>query len=69
LKDEAGDLIAHGYDQVADEYAALESEQTPWPRLARVKDFIAELPDGSYVLDLGVGMAYQRHGRSRSGTS
>jgi cyclopropane fatty-acyl-phospholipid synthase-like methyltransferase len=55
MNDEVGDLIAHGYDQVADEYAALESEQAPWPRLARVKEFIAELPDGSCVLDLGCG--------------
>lgn len=55
MNDEVGELIAHGYDQVADEYAALESEQAPWPRLARVQEFIAALPDGSRVLDLGCG--------------
>src|SRR5260221_2277515 len=53
--DEFGDLIARGYDRVADEYAALESEVEPWPRLARVRAFIADLPDRSRVLDLGCG--------------
>jgi cyclopropane fatty-acyl-phospholipid synthase-like methyltransferase len=55
MNDEIGDLIAQGYDRVADEYAALESEHAPWPRLGRVKAFIAGLPDGSRVLDLGCG--------------
>jgi SAM-dependent methyltransferase len=55
MKDEVGDMIAQGYDRVADEYAALESEPAPWPRLARVKAFIADLPDGSRVLDVGCG--------------
>jgi ubiquinone/menaquinone biosynthesis C-methylase UbiE len=55
MKDEIGNSIAQGYDRVADEYAALESEQHPWPRLARVKGFIEGLPDGSRVLDLGCG--------------
>jgi len=54
-RDEFGDLIARGYDRVADEYAALESETEPWPRLARVRAFVADLPDGSRVLDLGCG--------------
>jgi cyclopropane fatty-acyl-phospholipid synthase-like methyltransferase len=53
--DEFGDLIARGYDRVADEYAALESQAEPWPRLARVRAFVANLPDGSRVLDLGCG--------------
>ena len=55
MRDEVGDMIAQGYDRVADEYAALESEPAPWPRLARVKAFIADLPDGSRVLDVGCG--------------
>jgi cyclopropane fatty-acyl-phospholipid synthase-like methyltransferase len=54
-RDEFGELVARGYDHVADEYAALESAAEPWPRLARVRAFIADLPDGSRVLDLGCG--------------
>lgn len=54
-EDEVGRLVAASYDQVADEYAALESESAPWPRLERVKAFLAELPDRSRVLDLGCG--------------
>src|SRR5258706_9469395 len=54
-RDEFGDLVARGYDRVADEYGALESEVEPWPRLARVRAFIADLSDGSRVLDLGCG--------------
>lgn len=54
-RDELGELVARGYDHVADEYAALESAAEPWPRLARVRAFIADLPDGSRVLDLGCG--------------
>lgn len=53
--DEVGKLIARGYDRVADAYDALESHAAPWPRLARVRAFIAELPEGSRVLDLGCG--------------
>jgi SAM-dependent methyltransferase len=55
MMDEVGNMIAQGYDRVADEYAALESGSDPWPRLARVKALIADLPDGSRVLDLGCG--------------
>jgi len=50
-----GDTIAQGYDQVADEYAALESAEAPWPRLKRVRVFAAHLPQGSRVLDVGCG--------------
>ena len=50
-----GDLIARGYDQVADEYAALESAEAPWPRLKRVRAFAAGLPKGSRILDVGCG--------------
>ncbi len=39
-----GEIIAQGYDQVADEYAALESTDAPWPRLRRVRAFAADLP-------------------------
>lgn len=50
-----GDIIARGYDQVADEYAALESPDAPWPRLRRVRAFAAHLPPGSRILDVGCG--------------
>jgi cyclopropane fatty-acyl-phospholipid synthase-like methyltransferase len=49
------EIIAQGYDQVADDYAALESADAPWPRLRRVRAFAAELPLGSRVLDVGCG--------------
>lgn len=50
-----GDIIARGYDQVADEYAALESAEAPWPRLKRVRALAADLPQGSRILDVGCG--------------
>jgi cyclopropane fatty-acyl-phospholipid synthase-like methyltransferase len=50
-----GEIIARGYDQVADEYEALESAEAPWPRLKRVRAFAARLPPGSRVLDIGCG--------------
>jgi len=40
---------------VADEYAALESADAPWPRLGRVRAFAADLPHGSRILDVGCG--------------
>ncbi len=49
------EIIARGYDQVADEYEALESANTPWPRLGRVRAFVADLPQGSRILDIGCG--------------
>jgi cyclopropane fatty-acyl-phospholipid synthase-like methyltransferase len=49
------EIIAQGYDQVADEYAALESADAPWPRLKRVRAFAAHLPQGSRILDVGCG--------------
>jgi cyclopropane fatty-acyl-phospholipid synthase-like methyltransferase len=54
-KDTVGEVVARGYDRVAGEYAALESQRSPWPRLDRVRAFIADLPDGSRVLDVGCG--------------
>src|SRR5690349_12475933 len=49
------EIIARGYDQVADAYEALESAEKPWPRLERVRAFAADLPHGSQVLDIGCG--------------
>jgi cyclopropane fatty-acyl-phospholipid synthase-like methyltransferase len=50
-----GDIVARGYDKVADDYAALESPEAPWPRLQRVRAFVAALPPNSQVLDIGCG--------------
>jgi cyclopropane fatty-acyl-phospholipid synthase-like methyltransferase len=49
------EIIARGYDRVADEYAALESADAPWPRLKHVRAFVADLPRGSRILDVGCG--------------
>jgi cyclopropane fatty-acyl-phospholipid synthase-like methyltransferase len=49
------EIIANGYNQVADEYEALESAEAPWPRLERVRAFAADLSQGSRVLDIGCG--------------
>src|SRR5215471_6408017 len=49
------ELIARGYNQVADDYEALESAAAPWPRLERVRAFAADLPQGSRILDVGCG--------------
>jgi cyclopropane fatty-acyl-phospholipid synthase-like methyltransferase len=49
------EIISRGYDLVADEYEALESAETPWPRLKRVRAFAADLPQRSRVLDIGCG--------------
>jgi cyclopropane fatty-acyl-phospholipid synthase-like methyltransferase len=55
MVERASEIIARGYDQVADEYEALESAEAPWPRLKRVRAFAASLPPGSRVLDIGCG--------------
>lgn len=53
-QDDYRQIVAHGYDTVAERYAALEHD-APWPRLARLDDLLARLPDGVRVLDLGCG--------------
>src|SRR5438067_829853 len=55
MAEREGEIIAHGYDRVADEYEALESAEAPWPRLERVRAFAADLPRGSRILDIGCG--------------
>jgi cyclopropane fatty-acyl-phospholipid synthase-like methyltransferase len=47
-------LVAQGYDRVADAYARLEGERE-WPRIARLQDLLRRLPAHSRVLDLGCG--------------
>ena len=48
------DVVAHGYDRVAEEYAALEGEHE-WPRMRWLREVLAQLPRDSRVLDLGCG--------------
>lgn len=55
MAEREAEIIAHGYDRVADEYEALESAEAPWPRLERVRAFAADLPCGSRILDVGCG--------------
>jgi SAM-dependent methyltransferase len=53
--DDIGEVIARGYDEVADQYAALESPDDPWPRMRRLRAFVGGLPRGAGILDLGCG--------------
>jgi cyclopropane fatty-acyl-phospholipid synthase-like methyltransferase len=49
------EIVARGYDQVADAYEALEATDARWPRLERVRAFVADMPHNSRVLDVGCG--------------
>lgn len=49
-------MVARGYDAVAERYAELEGE-ADWPRLGWLDDLLGRLPDGAHVLDLGCGNA------------
>jgi cyclopropane fatty-acyl-phospholipid synthase-like methyltransferase len=48
-------LVEKGYDQVADDYAALESEGAEWPRTRHLRELLSLLPGDGDVLDLGCG--------------
>ena len=48
------DIVAGGYDRVADDYARLE-DGTQWPRMRWLAEVLDRLPPGSRVLDLGCG--------------
>lgn len=52
---EPSEIVAAGYDAVADRYAALESEE--WPRTRWLRMLLDRLSPGSAVLDLGCGNA------------
>jgi SAM-dependent methyltransferase len=47
-------LVAVGYDEVADAYAALERDRE-WPRQRWLADLLRRLPANARVLDLGCG--------------
>lgn len=47
-------VVAQGYDQVADAYAQLEHAAT-WPRMRWLEKLLTLLPSGASVLDLGCG--------------
>jgi SAM-dependent methyltransferase len=61
-------LVAQGYDQVADAYAQLEHTAT-WPRMRWLEKLLALLPARAAILDLGCGsgdpadiaLAHQHH--------
>jgi SAM-dependent methyltransferase len=48
-------IVAEGYDDAAERYAALESPDAPWPRVRRLLDLLARLPASADVIDLGCG--------------
>jgi cyclopropane fatty-acyl-phospholipid synthase-like methyltransferase len=52
---DAKQIVAAGYDRVADRYAALEAMNHQWPRLRRLGALLADLPPSSRVLDVGCG--------------
>lgn len=54
MGEEPQQIVAHGYDTVAERYAELERD-APWPRLGWLDDLLARLPDGVRILDLGCG--------------
>lgn len=54
MTEQPQDLVARGYDAVADRYAALERD-VAWPRLRWLDELLNRVPDGEHVLDLGCG--------------
>lgn len=55
MTDEPARLAAAAFDAVADRYEQLEDAAAPWPRLRRLGEVLARVPDGASVLDLGCG--------------
>jgi cyclopropane fatty-acyl-phospholipid synthase-like methyltransferase len=48
-------LVQRGYDEVADDYAALEHEGAEWPRMRHLRELLSLLPSDGDVLALGCG--------------
>lgn len=48
------EIVARGYDVVAEDYARLEGA-IEWPRMRWLRKVLADLAPGSRVLDLGCG--------------
>ena len=44
--------MQRGYDEVADAYAALETQGAEWPRMRHLRNLLSILPSGADVLDL-----------------
>jgi cyclopropane fatty-acyl-phospholipid synthase-like methyltransferase len=71
VDDDAARIVAAGYDQVADGYERLEEQGHEWPRLRRLRELLADVPEGGRVLDLGCGNgvpALQEIGRRHQAT-
>lgn len=54
MSEEPSQIVARGYDVVAEDYANLEGA-VEWPRMRWLHKVLAELSPGSRVLDLGCG--------------
>lgn len=55
MDDSAPGIVAAGYDCVAGAYERLEQPGSEWPRLRRLRQLLARVPEGGAVLDLGCG--------------
>ena len=53
--DDPHQLVAAGYDDAAECYAALESPGVPWPRAERLRAVLELVPEDGEVLDVGCG--------------
>jgi len=55
MQDDPSQIVAAGYDRVADDYERLEEAGSEWPRLRRLRELLAGVPEGAAVLELGCG--------------
>ena len=53
MGDDSSHIVSAGYHRVADRYEALEREE--WPRVRRLRELLALLPESFGVLDVGCG--------------
>lgn len=54
MSEQPQQVVARGYDAVADRYAELERD-AHWPRMKWLDDLLGRLPEAGHVLDLGCG--------------